>query len=120
MSRRVVVAVPDLFFAARIEATAGPLGVAIAPATFASASARCHEAPTDLVIVDLDAPGAVELVRALKADPDLRATPVLGFYPHVRTELRAAAMAAGLDRAMARSAFTTLLPALLTGGGPTR
>jgi hypothetical protein len=116
MSRRVVSAVPDLFFAARIAAVARAAGVELVECAPGGALAACREAPTALALIDLEAPGALEAVRALAADPALATLERVGFYPHVRTGLRAAALAAGLTRALTRSALTTLLPALLAGG----
>ncbi len=118
MTRRVVVAVPDLFFCARIGATAKMLGVQVDEVPIEQAGAACRAGPAAMVLVDLEAPGAVEMVRAFKADPALAAVPVVGFYPHVNVGTRAAAVAAGIDRALTRSAFTTLLPTLLAGEAP--
>lgn len=115
-ARRVVAVVPDLFFATRISATAGQLGVALEMPAIAEALTSIRRAPPALVIVDLQAPGdPLALVRALKADPDTRALPVIGFYSHVDRELRAAALEAGVDEPLPRSAFTARLPAILRG-----
>lgn len=116
MSRRVLVAVPDLFFAARIGAAAKEAGIEVAETTPAGAPEACRAAPPALVLVDLHAAGALDMVRALKSDPALAAIPVVGFYSHVETGMFRAAAAAGIDRALARSAFTKLLPEILRGG----
>jgi CheY-like chemotaxis protein len=119
VSGRVVVAVPDLFFASRILAAAKDTGAEAVETTPASAVAACAGAPPALVIVDLHADGALDMVRSLKADPALARVPVVGFYSHVETGLFRDAVAAGIDRALARSAFTKLLPDILRGGvGP--
>jgi CheY-like chemotaxis protein len=55
------------------------------------------------------------LIRALKDDPDARRIPIVAFYPHVETERRDAARAAGADQVLPRSAFTVRLASLLTG-----
>jgi len=58
-------------------------------------------------------------VRTLKADSRTRAIPIVGFYSHVEGERRRAALAAGIDEALPRSAFVVRLPALLAGApGP--
>jgi len=112
--RRVVAVVPDLFFAARIMATARHAGAVVRMAEPAAALAACRAAPPDLVIVDLHAAGdPLALVRALKADAATAAVPVVGFYSHVDTALRDAATAAGTDHVLPRSAFTVKLPELL-------
>ena len=74
------------------------------------------------MILDLQAPGdPLALTRALKSDPATRGIPVVGFYPHVEGALREAALAAGVDQELPRSAFTVRLAALLAGtGGPER
>ncbi len=118
--RRVVAGVPDLFFAARIGAAGKAAGVPVELVSLAGVREACLAAPVDLVLLDLEAPGAIELVSALKAEPSLARVPVVGFYPHTKVEIFRAAAAAGIDKALARSAFTTLLPALLSGGEPPR
>lgn len=116
--RRVVAVVPDLFFAARIAGAAEPLGVTLAlPAPGAAREAIRGELP-QLVILDLHAPGdPLGLARELRADPATRSVPIIGFYSHVNQALREAALAAGLDQVLPRSAFTRRLPALLAGEG---
>jgi CheY-like chemotaxis protein len=116
--RRVIAVVPDLFFASRIAATAERLGVALELPAPAAALDAIRRAPPDLVILDLHAPGdPLGLARALRADPATRAVHLLGFYAHVDRALREAALGAGLDQALPRSAFTARLPALLAGEG---
>lgn len=113
---RVLAVVPDLFFAAKIEAVARATGAEIAFAAPAAALARCADAPPDLLLLDLHAgPGVPELIRALKADERTRSVPLLGFHSHVDLETRRTALAAGLDRALPRSAFVTRMPELLGG-----
>ena len=115
--RRVVAVVPDLFFAARIAGTAEQLGVALEMPAPAAAQETIRRSPPDLVILDLHAPGdPLGLARALRADQATRSIHVIGFYSHVDRELREAAIAAGLDQVLPRSAFTVRLPALLKGG----
>jgi CheY-like chemotaxis protein len=115
-NRRVVAVVPDLFFAARIAATAEAAGVQVRQPSIPDALGAIRDARPDLVIVDLTAgPAILDLVRALATDPDVGATPVIGFYPHVEGALREAALAAGVDVVLPRSAFTRRLAALLTG-----
>lgn len=119
--RRVVAVVPDLFFATRIAATAARLGVTLETPAPEQAPVAIRQRPPDLVILDLRAPGdPLALARALKADPATRSVPVVGFYPHVEGELREAALAAGVDQVLPRSAFTVRLAALLAGDGDTQ
>lgn len=114
--RRVVAVVPDLFFATRIAVTAVRLGVTLETPATEEALAAIRGRPPALVILDLRAPGdPLALARALKADPETRSVPVVGFYPHVEGALRERALAAGVDQVLPRSAFTARLPALLAG-----
>ena len=116
MKKRVVAAVDDLFFAAKIRATAEQLGVSVEfqrdlDALCASAQA---ELPA-LVIVDLQAQrlDPFALAARLKADDTLRDVPIVGFFAHVETVLQRRAREAGFDRVLARSAFTQQLPEIL-------
>ena len=121
IARRAVVLVTDLFFATRIEATAARLGVVLDAPTPREALAAIRRHPPDLVILDLLAPGdPLALARALKADPATAGVPIVGFYPHVEASLREAALTAGLDQVLPRSAFSARLPALLAGEGGTQ
>jgi CheY-like chemotaxis protein len=119
MMRRVAAVVPDLFFAARIEATARAVGVELALLGPRQALDRITADPPALVLLDLHAEGdPVALVQALKADARTAAVPVVAFGSHVETERLRAVRAAGAEHALARSAFTTLLPELLRGELP--
>lgn len=112
----VLAVVPDLFFATRISATAAEVGVPLEILAPEAALAAIRTALPALVVLDLHAPGdPLALVRALRADPATRSLRVLGFYAHVDQALRSAALAAGVDEALPRSAFTRRLPALLRG-----
>jgi CheY-like chemotaxis protein len=118
MKRRVIVLVDDLFFAAKIRATAEHLGVEVifARSWEAISAASRPDAPA-LVIVDLhlqrDDPFLI--AGKLKADDALGATPLVGFFSHVQVELQRRAEAAGFDRVLPRSAFTKRLPEILQG-----
>ncbi|HEY2955603.1 MAG TPA: hypothetical protein VGK89_10195 [Candidatus Eisenbacteria bacterium] len=117
--RRAIVVVPDLFFSTRIGAAAKALGVEVDEVDAARALDACRARPPDLVILDLHAPGdPLALARALGADHATRAVPIVGFYSHVDEALRKAAVEAGVDHVLPRSAFTVRLPALLAGHAP--
>jgi CheY-like chemotaxis protein len=107
--------VPDLFFAVKLKSTAHVTGAELDLVAPAQALERCAANPPVRVLLDLHAAGAIELVRALKADTRTARIPVTGFYSHVETALRLEALAAGVDEALPRSAFVTRLPALLSG-----
>jgi len=116
MVHTVVAAVDDMFFMSKIRAVAESLNVTMrfvrnADALFSVAL----ESGAALIIIDLQSQkfDAPNLARRLKADEQLRAIPLLGFYSHVETELRDQAEAAGFDRILPRSAFSANLAEIL-------
>jgi PleD family two-component response regulator len=71
-----------------------------------------------LVIFDLSSSrlDALRTIAALKADPGLSATRMLGFVSHLQSAVVAAAREAGVHDVLARSAFAEKLPQILEGG----
>lgn len=108
--KSVVVVIDDLFFRAKVAETAKAFGVEVR-AVRSPEELDAGELP-GIVFVDLEADRLkpIDIIRAVKRDPRLRAVPVIGYYPHARVDLKEAALAAGLDRAMARSEFSRRLP----------
>ncbi len=118
MKRRIIAAVGDLFFAAKIRGTAEQVGAeASFPKTREALLASANEEPPALFVFDLQATGLdpFEVARALKADERLRGVPLVGFFSHVETELQARAREAGFDAVMPRSLFSKRLPEILSG-----
>ena len=116
VSRNIIAAVEDIFFAAKIRATAEHLGIEVRFIKSIDAlieSARA-ERPT-LIIADLHAerlkPDA--LAEKLKSDEHLKNIPLIGFFSHVQTDLQRRALESGFDRVLPRSAFTKNLPEIL-------
>lgn len=109
--------VPDLFFAARIAEVARATGVPLDSLADGGADvlARLRHEPPGLVILDLAAPAALPLARAIRGEPVLAGVRLVGFYPHVDVATRAAAQAAGVDDVLPKSAFTRRLAELLAG-----
>ncbi len=113
---RVLAAVDDLFFGAKILETAQQLKVPLAlvrsPEELEERARAVHPV---LLIIDLNAEGCrpLEAIRRVKGDPDLKDIPLLGFFSHVQHDLKVAAAEAGCDRILARSAFTAQLPEIL-------
>jgi PleD family two-component response regulator len=119
MKRRVLAAVEDIFFASKIRGAAESLGVEYDTArSVEAAAAKAKSDPPSVVVADLHGlrcdPFA--LAETFKADAELRAIPLVGFFSHVQTELRERALAAGFDQVLPRSAFTQKLPEILSGG----
>lgn len=123
MRRRVLAAVDDLFFAAKIRATAEHLGVEVLfPRSLEAFGEAAQAGAPALVIVDLHLQryDPFSVARRLKADETLRETPLVGFFSHVQVELQRRASDAGFDRILPRSAFTKRLPEILQGQVETR
>lgn len=116
MSKLVFAAVDDMFFASKIRGTAEHLGVRVRFVRSADeALAAAHVEEPALILADLHSQKCDPflLAEALKADDNLRAVPLVGFFSHVQTELQRRAKQAGYDRVMPRSAFTKQLPEIL-------
>jgi CheY-like chemotaxis protein len=113
-AKRVVAVTSDLFFVARLDAVARAAGAQLTHVAGDAAVATAAREHADLVILDLHAPDdPLAVARSLKADPATAGMLIVGFYSHVDQALREAAIAAGVDRPMPRSAFTARLPELL-------
>ena len=118
MKRRVIVAVDDLIFAAKIRTTAEHVGVeVIFPRSLEALLEACKQSAPALVIIDLhlQREDPFALARSLKASQELRATTLISFFSHVQVELQRRAEEAGFDRVLPRSAFSKRLPEILQG-----
>ena len=113
-TRRVLAVIPDLFFATRVAATAEAGGVELELVAQGRVVEQMSATPPTLVLIDLHAANAMELVATLKAVAP--GVPVVGFFSHVETALRRDALAAGADAALPRSQFVNKLAMLLTRG----
>jgi CheY-like chemotaxis protein len=116
MTRNILAAVDDMFFAAKIRATAEALGVSIKfYRQVDRLVAAAGEQLPDLILVDLhnEKLDPIGLARELKSSEPLKAIPLLGFFSHVQTELRANALEAGYDQVIPRSIFARDLASIL-------
>jgi hypothetical protein len=105
----VVAVVPDLFFQSRISAAARHAGRRVR--YLAGGQIGCEGKGFRLALVDLDAaPDVTPTVRSLRAAGQ---GTIVVFGPHVDTEKRKAARAAGADRVLAKSKFVADLPTIL-------
>lgn len=103
----VIAVVTDLFFQSRISAAATRAGRTVRYVR--SLDELQHLEGYRLALVDLDAD-----LDALAAISRLAAiSPPVAFGPHVETERRKAARAAGAGRVLAKSKFVTELPRLM-------
>ena len=118
MARSVIIAVDDMFFVAKIRATAEHLGVTLRSVRNLETLLNvAREGQTDLIIVDLHAQKVdpLTVAQAIKSDAQLASIPLLGFFSHVQTELKENALAAGYDSVIPRSVFSRDLGAILEG-----
>ena len=69
-----------------------------------------------LSLYDRDIALSVEQAKAF--DDNLNAIPLLGFFSHVQIELQQAALTAGFDQVVPRSAFTKNLADILRSEPP--
>jgi predicted metal-dependent hydrolase len=104
----LVMIVPNLMFATRIEDAARSAGAAVVTPIDRAAFLTALRDGARLVIIDSSAEDApwMEWVRAAKDDPSTEAVPILAFGSHKDIELRNRALGAGVDRYMARSNFS--------------
>ena len=118
MSATIAALVSDLIFSTKISSTARSLGAEVCiVGTVDQLAARLASHSDDLVLIDLDAPG-LNLSRAIDICRQAAHRPrTVAFGSHVRSDLFAAARAAGADEIMARSAFVSKLPVILKTGG---
>jgi hypothetical protein len=104
----VIAVVTDLFFAGRIQSAASAAHV---PLQFIVDLDRLPDRIGGLVLIDLEA--NVDVDEAIRAAKDRGSPAVVAFGPHVDTERRKVARAAGADRVLAKSRFVTELPSLV-------
>jgi PleD family two-component response regulator len=117
MSGVIIAIVDDMFFKSKIRAVAEAVGTEISfPRNKDALLQKAREAKPRLIIVDLhnEKIDPATLATELKADDELRAIPLLGFFSHVQTELQSNAMAAGFDQVIPRSVFARDLSKILS------
>jgi len=117
--RRILVAVDDLFFLAKIQETARQLKVPIELAKTDKELLEKAEAPPSLIILDLNSIGLKPLatISKIRHKPELKKTALIGFLSHLQADLKLKAQEAGCDMVMPRSAFSVNLPGLLRRHG---
>ena len=117
MSGVIIAIVDDMFFKSKIRAVAEAVGTEISfPRNKDALFQKAREAKPQLIIVDLhnEKIEPATLAAELKADEELRAIPLLGFFSHVQTELQQNAIAAGFDQVIPRSVFARDLSKILS------
>jgi DNA-binding NarL/FixJ family response regulator len=113
----IVCAVDDLIFSVKISTAAKALGVDVYfERTPDNVVSTVRDKRPSLLILDLNSRRLkpMDVIAALKTDPELGATRTLGYVSHVDSETVAAARRAGVDQVLARSAFADRLGSILT------
>lgn len=116
MTPKIIVVVEDLIFLSKIQQTAKLTEVETETVQMQKLIERlAGPGSVSAVVFDLNhrSGRAVEVLRAMKADPRTQQIPAIAFLSHVQTDLAKAARDAGCDLLLARSAFTEQLPQLL-------
>ena len=117
MSRTVIAAVDDMFFAAKIRAAADHLGITLRTVRKPELLMNAAREGASLIIINLHAENfdPFVLAQALKADEQLKSIPLLGFFSHVQADLQREAVATGYDVVIPRSVFSRDLGEILAG-----
>lgn len=119
LSRRILVAVDDLFFLAKIQETARQLKVPIDLAKTDKELLEKAEPAPALIILDLNSVALkpIPTITKIRHKAELKKTPLIGFLNHLQAELKLKAQEAGCNLVMPRSAFSVNLPSLLRRHG---
>ena len=112
---RVLAAVSDLMFVAKIAAAAKQAGCPVEYFRQAEKLKAAIPAEPCIVVVDLNekALDPVALIQGLKAAPETRRAQVISYLSHVQHELKREAEKAGADLVLPRSVFSQNLYDLL-------
>lgn len=119
VQRRILVAVDDLFFLAKIRETARQLKVNIDLAKTDHELLEKVATPPAAIILDLNSSALkpIPTIGKIRHNPELKKTPLIGFLNHLQADLKLKAQEAGCDLVMPRSAFSQNLPGLLRRHG---
>lgn len=114
-NRRILALVGDLMFTVKITEAAKRNGMQVEYVKTDEEFLEKAKLKPRLVIMDLNIHTAqpVELILAVKGDPDTKQISILGYVSHIQGDLKLKAQEAGADLVLARSAFTQNLPQLL-------
>ena len=113
---KIIVAIDDMFFASKVNATAQQVGTSVVYAkTPEDILAKAQSEQPSLIIFDLNSLRSkpVETIKSIKQNDALKTIPILGFLSHVQIDLQQQAIAAGCDRVIPRSAFSQNLASIL-------
>ena len=114
----ILAAVSDMIFASKISGAASQVDANV---TFVKSLDKLIEQskalPIKMIILDLNNLrfDPLKAIEELKASPDSKEIPIVGFLSHVQVELRRKAQEMGCDFTMPRSQFNSNLADILSG-----
>jgi PleD family two-component response regulator len=110
--KKVLAVVSDLFFSVKLTEAAKRAGLALEFVKEPQDVLEKAKTKPSLIVFDLnfDAVGPLDLIRALKQNPQTKGVSLIGYLSHVQGELKQQAQEAGCDMVMARSALSQNLP----------
>ena len=118
MHKKLAVCVDDLLFNSKISRTARSLFIEIEfiPGSSEKIMERIQLLNPMAVVLDLNSKKMhpIMLIQTLKRDPATSQIPIIGFFSHVDTDTRLAAMSSGCDQVVPRSLFEQKLPEILS------
>lgn len=111
----------DLFFSVKINEAAKRIGMSVEFVKDKNLAMEKIAAKPPIAIFDLNCDGAspLELLRAIKTNPETAGIRTIAFVSHVQAELKSAAEAEGCDVVVARSVFAQNLEKILGQFAPT-
>ena len=112
---RVAALIPDLLFGSKVQSALEASGHEVDLLT-SEPEAWDELGGIDVLVVDLttDALDGISLVESLAVGGELGAVRTLGFFAHVKPEVRERALAAGFDQVVPRSRMHREGPALVS------
>ena len=117
--KRVLAAIPDLFFWSKVSGVASQLGAQARLTTSKASLLEAANAGADLVIVDLeaDALDPLEAIREILSSRAPTGPRLVAFAGHTKESLLEKARAAGCDEVLTKGALASALPRLLSPAG---
>lgn len=108
MQKKVLTVIEDLFFTVKINESAKHAGLTAEFVRSEIDAVERAKLQPSVIVIDLNCSSidSVRLIGELKASPELKGIPLVGFVSHVQAELKQKAQAAGCDMVLARSAFS--------------
>jgi CheY-like chemotaxis protein len=114
---KILAVMSDLFFAGKINDAGKKLGMVSVFVKDKAVALEQLKTNPGVVIFDLNCVSAdpLDLIRAIKENPETAAIPTIGFISHVQTEMKQKAQDLGCGTVVARSVFAQNLPTILAG-----